>query len=146
MSSKAATLDPRKVKINYAGRIFTGLAKETFVNIAPQGEGNRLVKGAFDTSAWSIDPDSSAMVTITVMQTEADNDFLSERYRRQQAGLEGGQILLIKDLRGTSLLHSSDAKVVNFPEAGHGVEVENRSWEIMCASTLAYNVGGNIAI
>ena len=137
------TYDPNKVECIFNGRALTDFAKETFIGIAPQGDGQQLTKGVKDKSGWVVDADSSHEVTLTMMQQGADNDFLSGVYSAQKAGVLGDGALLIKDLSGRTLFESHTVRIANFPEQEMSNDAQNIPWALRCAEVPARFVGGN---
>lgn len=139
-------INPESVKFILHGRRLTHFPKGTYLNAEPQGEGIQIAKGLLDSSSVIIDPDSSANITVTLMQEKFDNQFLSDLHLQQKRGIIGSLNLLVKIIGGTTLIESNTAFVQNFAGQQFSQEAENREWVIACASCAVFNVGGSTPV
>lgn len=89
------------------------------------------------------DKDSSAIITINVMQTSGLNDLLSEVHRQDIENGTGRLEVMLVDRSGTSLFQSIVAYILNYPTKTFSDVIEFLPWVIQCQSTEDYFVGGN---
>lgn len=137
------TYRPADVQVIFSGKPLTDFPEDTFITITPLGQGTTLQKGIKDKSAWSQDANSAHDVGLTLMQSGADNEFMSGLYAAQKAGIKGDKSLLIKDLSGNTLFESQSARIANYVEQTFGPEATNNNqWMVKCAKANRL-VGGN---
>lgn len=136
------TLDPKRLQVIFNGYRFSDFVKGTFLSVQPLGEGNQLVKGVMDTSAWIIDSDSSYTIDMTLMATGSDNDYLSSIATLENQGLSGDKTLFIKDLSGRTVFESHTARLYRKPGQESSNEATTIVWQIKCATSIR-SIGGN---
>ncbi len=137
------TYDPKLVVITVGAAIITGLAEDTFVSVEEIGDGVQSVSGADGEVARSLSADRRARITLTLLQTSISNVALSELLQIDRAsGGNGVFAVSVADLRGSTLLTSSEAWVVKAPTTEFGATVGSREWVIETASSIFF-VGGN---
>lgn len=89
------------------------------------------------------DVDSSAIITITVMQTSETNDILSEVHRLDIESGTGRLEITLMDKSGTTLISSIEAYIPNYPAKTFSDTIEFIPWTIQCQSTEDFVIGGN---
>lgn len=87
--------------------------------------------------------DSSAKITINVMQTAELNDVLSEIHSQDLEDGTGRLELTLVDKSGNSLFQSIEAYIVGYPPVTFSEGITFLPWTIQCQSTDKYIVGGN---
>ena len=140
---KPASYSSRHVLISLGYHAVRDLADGTFVSIEPHGEGFEKIVGADGSVAVGIDPDWTATVTLTVMQTAQTAHWCQERYMQAQ---RTGQIeyfpVMIHDLTGRLMFHAEHAWISQMPtrEFGKGapdseveivIETGDATWEVV---------------
>lgn len=87
--------------------------------------------------------DTSATLTITLIETSPSNDVLSAIH---ELDLENGTAriaLMLKDNSGNSVFNSAEAYITGYPTVSYSGEFTYRTWEIFMQSSATYIVGGN---
>jgi hypothetical protein len=132
------------IVITVGAAIITGLAEDTFVSVEEVGDGVTSVSGADGEVARSMSADRRARLTLTLQQTSPSNNALSELLQIDRAsGGNGVFSVSVTDLRGFSIMTSSEAWVVKAPTLEYAATVGTREWVIECASSIFF-VGGNL--
>jgi hypothetical protein len=138
------TYDPKLVVVAFGGNVIQGYADGSFVEIAPNdGDGFKKVVGADGEVARSKSNDNTHTVTITLLQTSASNDFLSNI--RSADKLAGKSIypLSVTDINGTSIFFWPEAWIHGDPSWSGGKEVGERQWVLDTGQQSEGNYGGN---
>ena len=136
------TYDPKKIIVIFGARQLTGMAEDSIVSIAPNGDGLQTYVGADGDVARSLDPDATYEVTVSLNTTSASNDYLSNMYNYDRETGDGIAPLLIKDLAGTTLFSAPEAWVNNMPEASRGLTVDTQEWTFSTGQVEDAIVGG----
>ncbi len=124
------TYNPKEVTIALGTHIVTGYADDSFITIAPSGDGVTKRVGCDGEIVRSISPDDTSIVKLSVLQTSETNSFLQQKFNEDQKTGEAMFPILIKDLKG-GLVFSSDACWPAKPASrGFGKESNNRDWEL----------------
>ena len=74
------TYDPKKVLVIFGTRQLKGMAEDSIVSIAPQGEGLQTFVGADGEVARSLDPNATFEVTVSLSTASTSNEYLSNMY------------------------------------------------------------------
>ena len=141
--SAVKTYSPDRVKLVVGVHSVTGYADGTFVSIDPLGDGITSQAGADGEVARVMSADKRVKITLTLQQTSRSNDVLNTLLSIDH--LSGGDKpfpLMLTDLRGTTLVATDAAWIVNRPTVEFGKELGNREWVIETARA-AFTVGGN---
>ena len=113
---KPKTYSSRHVLITLGYHEVTGTADGDFISIEPHGEGSSKIVGADGSVAFGVDPDWTATMTITLMQTSDSIAWASERYSKdQKTGIKEFFPAMVHDLSGTLLFHAEYATISNQP-------------------------------
>ena len=135
------TYSPEAVIFTFGGYVLSGWRD---IKILRNSKPYTQVKGIRGKSTRIRNPDTSALVSISCIQTGTANAVLSEIVN-QDMNLGTGRIeLQIKDLSGETLFNSQEAYISGFPEVVFGAVIEYRMWEIVC-NTSSLVVGGNVS-
>src|SRR5690606_18976977 len=89
------------------------------------------------------DLDTSATVSLTLLQVSPTNDVLTRIVQEDYISGTGRIDLLLKDQSGNSIFGSSEAYIKGFPKVVYRDSVEAVVWVFECQSTDEYFVGGN---
>ncbi len=132
------TYNPKEVTIALGSHIVTGYADDSFISIAPNGDGVTKKVGCDGEIVRSISPDDTYIVSLSLLQTSDSNSFLQERYSEDIANADGMFPILVKDLKGGMVFSSESAWAAKSATRAFGKESNNREWEIHTGSgTLA---------
>ena len=97
------TYDPKKVLVIFGARQLKGMAEDSIVSIAPQGEGLQTFVGADGEVARSLDPNATFEVTVSLSTASTSNEYLSNMYNYDRETGNGIAPLMVKDLAGATL-------------------------------------------
>lgn len=142
---QAATYDPSDILLVVANVLITGYADGTFIQIEEQSDGITSSVGADSEVARSISPDPRIRIRCTLMQTSTSNDWLTGLYAADRYTGSAMFSVLLKDLRGTTLIASSQAWIVKMPTVSFAKTADqHREWtiEAVRVGTSMYIVGG----
>ncbi len=87
--------------------------------------------------------DTSATITIPLIQTSQSNGVFSEILRLDAVQGTGRISLTLQDRSGNSVFVSDEAYIMDYPETTYTDDIETRNWVIYCQSTTTYAVNGN---
>lgn len=87
--------------------------------------------------------DTSATITLTLIQTSPSNDVLSAIHGLDIINGTGRLVLTLKDKSGRSVFSTSEGYITGYPETVFSGDFEYRTWTIFCQSTSELVVGGN---
>lgn len=87
--------------------------------------------------------DTSATITISLIQTSPSNDVLSRIHQLDIERGTGRMTILLKDNSGRSVFSSDEAYITGYPEVTFSGDFEMRTWSIFCQKTQSFTVGGN---
>jgi len=133
------TYSPSDVKVDIGGYVLAGWDN---ITLAPTMAGFTPVRGIRGKHTRVQSLDTSATLTITLIQTSPSNDVLSRIHELDRERGTGRISLTLKDFSGRTVVSSSEAYVVSYPEVVFSGGFEYRAWTIFCQSTTTY-VGGN---
>lgn len=128
------TYNPKQVLISLGAHAVTGYSDGTFVSIEASGDGITKKTGCDGEVVRSIDPDDSAKMTLTVLQSSSSVAFAQAQYDKDRATGEGTFPVMVKDLKGGLLFSAADGWVVKPPTREFAKESTDREIEIDCGS------------
>jgi hypothetical protein len=138
----AKTFDPRKVFVTFANKLITGFMDGTAISVSRNEDAFTLSVGSDGEVARTANANKSGLITLTLMQTSAANDLLSQQHTLDELTNAGTGELQIKDASGRTLLTAAEAWVKKFATVELGKELGGREWSIECGSINVF-VGGN---
>lgn len=138
--SRVYTYDPSQVKLNIAGYIITGMMD---VTVSPNKPAFTIKQGIRGRNTRVNSRDTSAELTISILQTSISNDILSAIVESDRQLMTGRLEVSLTDASGTTFVASDEAFVESIPSAQFGREMQNRSWKICMLSTKGAIIGGN---
>ena len=139
--AELATYSPDEVKLQVEKYLCAGWERITIKRSSPM---YKHIKGIRNKHTRVRDPDTSATITITVIQTSQTNEVFSEILRQDYFEQTGRFNLLLKDLSGNSLFSSSEAYLTGFPSITYEDDITFNEWEIFCQTTNNYDIGNNV--
>ena len=117
--------------------IVSGYAKDSFVSIAPLGDGVTDESGADGEVVVSISQDPRYEVKLTLVYGSATNDWLLAKYRlNQQSPGSGFFPILIKDLGDGPILSAETAWVMKPANVANGATAGTQEWTLHCVGEL----------
>ena len=134
------TYNPSDVYLIICGHQCTGWQDITVERSTPAF---KHIKGIRGKHTRVRDVDSSAIITITVMQTSETNDILSEVHRQDIENGTGRLELSLIDRSGSTLISSIEAYITSYPSKTFSDTIEFIPWTIQCQSTESFVIGGN---
>ncbi len=137
-----ATLDPNLFHISVAGRTLSGLADGTYIRVERRNPTWALTVGADGEAARAKSNDKSGTITITLLQSSADNDFLSGLAITDELSNTGIVPVTIVDDAGTTVVGAAQAWITQPAAIENAKEVQGREWVIETGSMDMF-VGGN---
>lgn len=123
-------------------REITGFAEEDAFEIKPLGEGIQISVGCYGDVGRSIDPNECYEVTLTLLGTSADNDYLSTLYLADNKTGKGMVPIVIRDLNGTTTFSAAQCWVANRTTVSRGVKIKENQWTLHTGPATNF-VGGN---
>ncbi len=137
------TYDAKAISVIFGGRIFTGFAEDAKVSVTRTNDSFSMKSGVDGEVTRSKSNDRSGTVTISLMQTSSDNDFLSGIVAGDELSNTGILPVIIKDNNGTTLHTAPEAWVRKPADDADTKEAGSREWNIDCANLLMHNGGNN---
>lgn len=131
---------PKDVMFIVGGYALTGWGS---IRISRNSQVFTQVRGIRGKNTRYRNTDTSATITVSILQTEEANDILSNIVDLDSAYGTGRIALTIKDNSGNSIISSSEAFVAGYPEVVYSDGFEYRNWTIICNSTSTFDVKGN---
>lgn len=140
MESSINTYSPQDVTLDIGNFVLQAWKS---ISIQKSTPGFRRVRGIRGKNTRSRNRDTSATITILVMQTSHTNDVLSQIHARDLQNGRGRMKILLKDASGSSVFHSNEAYIEDYPRAVYGDSISYHEWTIFCQSVDKHVVGGN---
>lgn len=134
--------DPKQVSVIAAGRSIGGFADGSFISVVRNAPMFTKVRGADGEIARTKSNDRSGRITVTLMQTSADNAFFNGLALADEISGSSTFPILVRDALGTYVANCADAWVEQLADSEFGKELTNRVWNIEC-SELDVVGGGN---
>lgn len=131
---------PKDVILTIGGYQLTGWQS---ITISRTVKGFTVIRGIRGKNTRVKNVDTSASLTISLLQTSQGNDVLSYIHGLD---LEEGTArisLMLKDRSGRSVFSSNEAYITGYPTAPFSSQFEYRNWEFFAQTTDTYTVGGN---
>ena len=139
-SFSVETYSASDVKLSIGGYIITGWDN---LSINRRVKAFTPVYGIRGKNTRTKIADSSATLTISLLQTSQGNDILSQIHDLDIKQSTGRIVFMLRDNSGRSVFSSSEVYITGFPVASFSGQFEYRNWELFCQTTDTYNVGGN---
>lgn len=124
------TYDPKLVSIIFGTHIAGGIAEGTFFNLERNKDAFTLKKGSDGEGARAKSNDKSALLTLTLQQQSATNDYLSGLATADEINNGGVVPFLMKDNNGTTVAEGSACWVKKKPAIELGSEISDRAWTL----------------
>ena len=135
--------DPQAIVIDFGGILIRGTAKGSFVKVTQEADTFTDVVGNDGSVTRVRNRDERGNIVITIMAESVTNDQLSAVHLADKEFGLSTKGVLIKDLKGTTLVTAKDAWIMKFAEIEYGDDGGSREWTIRCAKLVQY-VGGSL--
>lgn len=124
--------------------IVSGYSEDSIVNIERTAETYTMYTGADNTSTRIYNANKSATITLSLQQTSASNDILSQLYANDSASRNSSGLfsVQISDASGRSRYFSDDAYIAVVPNSAFANSMQTRDW-VLQAHNLDTYIGGN---
>lgn len=124
--------------------IFSGFGEDTMISVERNSEAFTMYTGADNTSTRIFHADGSGKMTVTLQQTSATNDILSQLFLNDKNTRDSSGMfqILVKDNSGRSFFSSQEAYVAITPPATFGKNMNTREWTIHLPRMEMF-MGGN---
>lgn len=144
------TYSPSDVDLLLGGYKITGWKS---ISIKKDTESYTMIKGIRGKNTRVRNYNKSAMIEITLAQTSATHDVLSQVHHSDIVDSDADELstsdcarleVSLKDRSGTSTFQSEDAYIVSYPDVTLSDKLEDKVWRIQCQTVNIYTVGGNL--
>lgn len=139
-SFTVSTYSPKDVILTVGGYQLTGWQS---ITISRTVKGFTVIRGIRGKNTRVPNVDTSATITISLLQTSQGNDVLSYIHELDLDEGTGRIALMLKDNSGRSVFSSNEAYITGYPVATFSGQFEYRNWELFAQSTNTYIVAGN---
>lgn len=139
-SFSVETYSASDVKLSISGYLITGWDN---LNINRRVKGFAPVYGIRGKNTRVKNVDTSATITVTLIQTAQSNDVLSAIHDLDLDEGTARIALTLKDGSGRSVFSSNEAYITSYPTKSFSGDFTYNTWEIILQSTQSYTVGGN---
>lgn len=140
------TYAPDLISVIIGDRPITGFADGEGVKVSRKNDSFTHVKGMTGESARTKSNDKSGEITLTLMQTSPDNEYLSQLALEDEITGQRPFNILIRDQNGNSLYEAETAWINKPADAMFGKELTNREWVIACTDIRMFSAGSNTSI
>lgn len=135
------TLNVAQFSVIIYDRLITGYDEGSVISIERLTPGFNPKKGALGEGGRALTNNFSANVTLSLIATSLDNDFLSDQHNIDLSTGANTSDIEIKDNFGNTELSGTNAYVTNFPNMTRGDELTVMEWTIY-VDTLTGRWGG----
>lgn len=150
MTQRISTYAPADVTVvitqesSGIAHIVSGFSEDGMVQIERSAETFTMYTGADNTSTRIFNANTSAKITLSLAQTSASNDVLSQIYHNDVASRNSSGLFSvhIKDNSGRSDYFSDDAYIGVVPNSNFTNSMQTRDW-VLYAHDLQTILGGN---
>lgn len=139
-SFSVETYSASDVKLSIGGYIITGWDN---LSINRRVKAFTPIYGIRGKNTRVKNVDTSATITVTLIQTAQSNDVLSAIHDLDIDEGTARITLTLKDSSGRSVFSSNEAYITSYPAKSFSGDFTYNTWEIILQSTQSYTVGGN---
>lgn len=136
------TYDPRKVAVQFRGRVLTGFFDGTFITVTRDEDSFSKHTGADGDVSRAANANKGGKVTLTLKQTSASNDTLTQIHEQDETLNDGVGILSIVDASGRTIVAVPEAWILKPADVEFAKEIVAREWTFDCAK-FSPKVAGN---
>lgn len=113
------------------------------ITIQRNSQGYTPYKGIRDKHSRTRNQDTSATLSLSIIQSCPVNDVLSYVHELDLQYGTGRLEITLKDDSGRSVFSSNEAYITGYPAAEYTSELEYRVWNVFCQNTGTWVLGGN---
>lgn len=136
------TYDPAALIITFRGLVIDGFGEDSVVKIARQEETWKLKNGTTGETCRSRNRNRSGTVEMTLLQSSAANDLLSQVMAQDELLGTGVGPLMVKDSLGTTFVHGDGCFLEKPADPEFSKEVGDRVWKVIVPDMDMF-VGGH---
>ncbi len=136
------TYSPDEVAVIIGVLSLSGYGPDTFVAVEREVETFEKVVGAKGEVARKKSSNKSGTITVTLLQTSADNLSLSALALVDEVSGAGTFPIIVKDASGTTVCAAGDSWISAYPPVEFANSIGVRVWVFHC-SNINMIVGGN---
>lgn len=97
---------------------------------------SNFIRGIRNKNTRVINPNTSAIISISCPQTSACHDIFSQIAEMDRMTGGNGRIeLTLQDLNGGNIITSNESYLVGYPDVTYSNSIENYTWSIQCYYT-----------
>lgn len=137
------TYSPDQISVIIGDRPLTGFMDGDSITVARLEDSFTEVSGLKGEVARAKSSDKRTDITLTLMQTSPDNDYLSGILQEDEISGRATFNIMIRDQNGTSLHEAEKAWIVKAPDTSYAKELTGREWTLRAANMSMF-VGGTI--
>jgi hypothetical protein len=153
MSQGLATYSPNQLAViitqdsTGVSHRLSGFSEDNIVSIERNMETFSMYVGSDNTSTRIANVNTSATMTVSLQQTSASNDVLSQLYENDRQTLDSSGLfnITVTDLSGRSVYFSDQAYVASPPSSSFANSMQTREWVIHMPNSTLF-LGGNAKI
>lgn len=142
----SATYSPCRMVVSVAGRVIEGFSENDIVSVTRDTNLFTKTIGAAGEVARAKHCNTAGTITISLLQTSQDNDFLSSLANTDHATGKGQVPVYIEDQDGSTKYASTQAWVQKMPDADFGNDIRSRVWVFDCADLSIHHGGNNTGV
>lgn len=137
------TYNPKKVAVTFRNQVLTGFMDDTFVEFSRDEDSFTKHTGADGEVSRAQNANKGAKLTLTLKQTSASNDRLSEFFQQDEISGTGIGILSVVDASGRTVISVPEAWIQKPADVTLGKTIVGRAWTFDCAEATPL-IAGNI--
>ena len=137
---KVYTYSPSDVILSVGGYVISGITSITVQRNTPAF---KIVRGIRGQNTRVYNKDTSADMTVQLLQTSISNDLFSIIEQEDEKYRTGRLEISLKDTSGTTVWESDEAFIEGQPSVTLDKDLTDRVWKICMLSTRDVRTGGN---
>lgn len=137
---KVYTYSPGDVVLSVSGYVISGI---TSISVQRNTPAFKIVRGIRGQNTRVYNKDTSAEMTVQILQTSISNDLFSIIEQEDEKRRTGRLEVSLKDTSGTTVWESDEAFIEGLPSTTLGKDLADRTWKICMLSTRDVRTGGN---
>lgn len=143
MEKPLRTYSPDLISVIIDNRPITGFADGEGIKVERNNDSFTRVIGMTGEGARVRSNDKSGKITLRLMQTSPDNEYLSNLAAEDELTAARAFNLLIRDQNGNSLHEAQTAWIVKPADAAYGKDLTDREWMIETDNLKTFLAGSN---
>lgn len=144
MAEDFKNYDPQSIQMIFKGITLQSFADGSMVKPSRKEDSYSMVTGAQGDTVRIRNRNRTGSVAVQLLQSSPTNDLLSAIADQDEQFGTGAGTLMIKDLRGTTLIRATNAWIRKYPDPEFAKTHTNREWIFDCAVIEFTPVGGSV--